>query len=75
MTITCSVYGGETHHIAWFKDKEPVPEKYVFKSALRSELRFDNVSKSDAKDYECRAMDFGVGYWLKTATVRVEGTY
>lgn len=75
LTITCSVSGAETHSIAWFKDKKPVPKKHVFTSAFRSELKLDNVSKSDAGDYECRATDFGEGYWLKSATVKVEGKY
>ena len=75
LTITCSVSGTEPHsaNIAWFKNKQPVPQKRVFTSAFRSELKLDNVSKSDAGDYECRVTDFGVGYFLKTAKVTVEG--
>lgn len=75
LTITCSVSSGELHSLAWFKDKEPVPKKHVLTLGSHSELRINNVSKSDAGNYECRAMDFGAGYWLKTATVKIDGTY
>ena len=75
LNITCSGSGGERHNIAWFKNKELVSESLVFSSAYRSVLMLDNVSKSDAGDYECRATDFGDGYWLKTATVILKSTY
>ena len=73
LNITCSVSGGEEHSISWFKNKEPVSVNLVFSSAFRSVLMLNNISKSDAGDYECRIMDFGDGYWQKTTTVMVKG--
>ena len=75
LNITCSVSGGERHNISWFKNKEPLSQNLIFSSAYRSVLMLNNVSKSDAGDYECRAADFGDGYWLKTVTVILKGTY
>ncbi|XP_022801625.1 vascular endothelial growth factor receptor 2-like [Stylophora pistillata] len=74
LIITCSASGKESRDIAWFKNKTPVAEKNVLTSGFRSELKLYNVSSSDAGDYECRIMDFGVGYFTKTATVKVKGS-
>ena len=74
LSIKCSVSGGkEIHSIGWYKDKTPVTDKTVVKSAFQSVLRLNNITKSDAGDYECRVTEFGVGYWLKSATVKIEG--
>ena len=76
LVITCSVSGDkEKQSIAWFKDKKPVNDNMVVTSASRSLLRFNNVTKSDAGSYECRVMDFGVGYWMKSTTVKVQGRH
>lgn len=72
LTITCSVSGEESRDIAWFKNKVPVAEENVLTLGFRSQLKLYNVSSSDAGVYECRIMDFGVGYFVKTATVKVK---
>ena len=76
LVIKCSVSKDkEIHTIEWYKGKKRVTRNVVVMSAFESMLRINNVTKSDAGDYECRVTDFGVGYWHKSASVNVEGKY
>lgn len=73
VVINCTVsVKTEIRSIEWFKDKKLVSNHAVDTSGTGSLLTLRNVTKSDAGEYECRVIDFGVGYWLKSAFVQVE---
>lgn len=75
VVINCTVsVKTEIHSIEWFKDKKLVSNHAVDTSGTGSLLTLRNVTKSDAGEYECRVIDFGAGYWFKSAFVQVEGT-
>lgn len=75
VVINCTVsIATEIHKIGWYKDKKLVSNHAVDTPRTGSLLTLHNVTKSDAGDYECRVIDFGFGYWLKSASVQVKGT-
>ena len=74
LIVKCSVSKDkEIQTVGWYKDKKPVTNDVVAVSAFESELRINNATKSGAGVYECRVTDFGMGYWVKSATVKLEG--
>ena len=74
INVTCSVSKGKKiNSITWYKDKKLVPDELVVTSSFKSILILTNVAHSDAGIYECRVVDFGVGYWFTPATIKVEG--
>lgn len=74
INVTCSVSKEKKiNSITWYKDKKLVPDELVVTSSFKSILILTNVAHSDAGIYECRVVDFGVGYWFTPATIKVEG--